>query len=137
MKRMAKKRPAPQWRNHFRWMDRPGGDDHPIDLIVRERAHQEEAQQRLLSLQREVEAQLGDNRGAFLKLETLRNDIRIDREEAYFNVGFEHGLVEGTTRAIGALRSPRRPCNSLRICSRSSDRPNSPEIRPRSWPFGF
>ena len=40
-----------------------------------------------------------------LELEALRSDISNDREEAFFNVGYEHGLADGLARARrGSIR---------------------------------
>ena len=101
-----KQRPASP-PNYFRLVDEhPKGDDHPIDVAVRRRVPQEAAQQELLRLQRAVEAQLAD-RTPFTALETLRNNMRIDREEAYFNFGYEYGLADGVARASLAARSKR------------------------------
>jgi hypothetical protein len=42
-----------------------------------------------------------------MALEDLRADLSDRRAEAYFNVGYEHGLVEGAVRASGvALSEP-------------------------------
>jgi hypothetical protein len=79
-------------------------EDHPIDAAVKRRVPQEAAQKQLVRLQKEVEIQLRD-RKPFIDLETLRNNLGMDREEAYFNVGYERGLAEGAARASPFTRS--------------------------------
>jgi hypothetical protein len=108
MKTMAKQRPAPHRPNYFQRMERPGKDDHPIYLAVHRRMPQETARERRLArLEGRVRAQLGEETEAFLALETLRADISSEREEAYFNVGYEHGLAEGVARARRAAHAKR------------------------------
>ena len=42
-----------------------------------------------------------------LELEALRNAISADRDEAFFNVGYEHGLADALARARrGSIRLP-------------------------------
>ena len=107
MKKKAKKRRSARPPNYFRRVvAHPGDDDdHPIDVAVRRRLPQKAAQQRLRGLQRTVETQLEGNLGTFLELETLRNNISIEREEAYFSVGYEYGLADGLARARPSARS--------------------------------
>ncbi|MFP2958477.1 hypothetical protein [Corallococcus exercitus] len=85
--------------SYYCQMKRPGEDGHPVDIAVQQRLPQDAEHKRLLELQEQVRAQLGKNTKAFLELETLRTDISLDREEAYFNLGYEHGLAEAQARA--------------------------------------
>lgn len=92
-------RRSPPPPNYFRRVEKqPEDDDHPIDVAVKRRVHHETAHKQLVRLQKEVEIQLRD-RKPFIDLETLRNNLEIDKQEAYFNVGYEHGLAEGIARA--------------------------------------
>jgi hypothetical protein len=107
MKRMANKKPAPQRPNYLKLvMASPEGHDHPIDLAVRERIQAEADEERIQELQREVREQLGKKSlKAFLALEDLRLELSDKRAEAYFNLGYEHGLAAGAARARGAPSS--------------------------------
>jgi hypothetical protein len=106
MKRMAKKKPAPQRPNYLKLLiASPEGHDHPIDRAARERVQAEADEQRIRELQRKVAAQLGKKTEAFLALEDLRADLSDKRAEAYFNLGFERGLLEGAARASGITLS--------------------------------
>ena len=105
---MKKRRSSSHPPNYYRQVEKcPRGDDHPIDVAVRRRVPQQAAQERLRDLQRTVEAQLGSNLKEFIDLEALRNDIGIEREEAYFSVGYEYGFAERAARASPAARSRR------------------------------
>lgn len=85
--------------NYFRQMEKDSEDDeHPIDVAFKRRFPQEATQRELVRLQKQVERQLGD-RKPFIALETLRNNNEIDKQEAYFNIGYECGLAEGVARA--------------------------------------
>jgi len=85
--------------NYYRQMLHVRGDeDHPIDLAV-ERRLDRLAPEKLARLEREVMGSI--ERTLVLELEALRSDIRNDRDEAFFNVGYEHGLSDGLARARG------------------------------------
>ncbi len=89
--------------NYYRQMLHVRGDeDHPIDLVV-ERRLDRLAPKKLARREREVMGSL--DKTLVLELESLRSDIRNDREEAFFNVGYEHGLADGLARAgRGSIR---------------------------------
>src|SRR5262249_27644505 len=84
--------------NYYRQMLHVRGDeDHPIDLMVAPRLD-ELAPKKLARMQHEVMGQIGNTEPA-LELEALRAEISADRDEAFFNVGYEHGLADGLARA--------------------------------------
>lgn len=91
--------------NYVKQMDRPGKDEHPIDLAVRKRIQPEADEERILRLHDQVRAQLGKKTKAFMSLEDARGALSDKREEAFFNVGYEHGLSEGAARARRAAFS--------------------------------
>jgi hypothetical protein len=105
MKTVAKKRRSPNLPSYFHQMERPREDVHIIDIAVRRRVHQRAAERRLVRLQERVRKQLGDDVDAFVELGSLQNDTRLEREAAYFDLGYEHGLAEGLARARKAARS--------------------------------
>jgi len=83
--------------NYYRQMLHVRGDeDHPIDLVV-ERRLDRLAPKKLARREREVMGSI--DRTLVLELEALRSDIRNDREEAFFNVGYQHGIADGLARA--------------------------------------
>jgi hypothetical protein len=89
--------------NYYRQMLHVRGDEeHPVDLAV-ERRLDRRAPEELARREREVMASL--DKTLVLELESRRSDIRNDREEAFFNVGYEHGIADGLARARrGSLR---------------------------------
>lgn len=91
--------------NYLKQMDRPSEDEHPIDLAVRKRIQPEGDEERILRLHGQVRAQLGKNTKAFMALEDARSALSDKREEAFFNVGYEHGLSEGVARGRRAALS--------------------------------
>ena len=85
--------------NYYRQMLHVRGDeDHPIDLMVERRLRDGLAREKLARLQREVMGRIGDTEPV-LELEALRAEISADRDEAFFNVGYEHGLADALARA--------------------------------------
>src|SRR5689334_12946461 len=106
MKRMARKRR--QRPNYLKRLTAsPEGHDHPIDLAARERIGADAAEKRIVRLHGKVKAQLGEETKAFLALEDLRVELSDKRAEAYFNLGFERGLLAGAACAVGVAISAR------------------------------
>ena len=63
------------------------------------------ARKKLARLEREVRGRIEGDKQPVLELEALRNAISTDREEAFFNVGYEHGLADSLARAHrGSIR---------------------------------
>ena len=76
-----------------------GDEDHPIDLVVARRLRDGLARKKLARLEREVMGRTNADKESVLELEALRNAITVDRDEAFFNVGYEHGLADALARA--------------------------------------
>ena len=91
--------------NYYRQMLHVRGDeDHPVDLVVARRLRDRLAHKRLGRLEREIGRKLKDAQPV-LELEALRNAIIADRDESFFNVGYEHGLADALGRARrGSIR---------------------------------
>jgi hypothetical protein len=104
--RSAKKPPRPKRLPGHYDAIAAGEEGHPVDLLVEREVGDEETRRRALALQNSVLAELGpETRRAFLELEELRNEIAADREERYFDVGYERGLAEARSR----MHRPARP----------------------------
>jgi len=73
-----------------------GDEDHPIDLVV-ERRLDRLAPKKLARREREVMGSI--DKMLVLELEALHSEISADRDEAFFNVGYEHGLADALARA--------------------------------------
>lgn len=80
--------------NHFQRMEHDAEEGHPIDLVVEKRVQHRAARKRLIDLQNKILERLGDNKKPFFALEELRMHVSAEREEAYFDVGYEHGLAD-------------------------------------------
>ena len=92
--------------NYYRQMLHPRGDEnHPIDLEVARRVRHRLALTKLARLEREVMGRIQGDKQPVIDIEALRNAISADREEAFFNVGYEHGLADALARARrGSIR---------------------------------
>jgi len=89
--------------NYYRQMLHVRGDEnHPVDLVVARRVRDRLASEKLARLAREVMGRIEGDKQPVLELEALRNAISTDREEAFFNVGYEHG-----SRRLPRPRAPR------------------------------
>lgn len=100
MKKISKRRhthhrePPSGADNHFQRMEHEAEEGHPIDLVVEKRVQHRAARKRLIDLQNKILQRLGDDKKPFFALEELRMHVSAEREEAYFDVGYEHGLAD-------------------------------------------
>jgi hypothetical protein len=85
-------------RNHYEALRRPDLERHPVDTAVEARLFHRAVRRRVIQLQERIKSALGNDVQPLLQLDALLNDERAEREEAYFNVGYEYGAVESTTR---------------------------------------
>ncbi len=92
----------PVSRNPFKEIDRPQGQDHPIDLIAKERMPHDFAERIKVASGHLLQA-LGDQRKPWVELEALLNEYRQKREEVFFNIGYEHGHTAGESRALSMI----------------------------------
>jgi len=89
-------------RNHY-WAAQPADSEtHPIDDEVERRLRHASLRKRIIAAQGRVMAALGKQRHHYLRLEELVGQRHTNREEAMFNVGFEHGLLQGRADALAA-----------------------------------
>lgn len=110
-------------RNHYREANPEGTEAHPIDAELERRLRHRGLRKDIIAAQGRVMAALGKQRHLYLKLEELIGNRHIDREEAMFNLGFEHGLVRGRADALAAtLRRQGRRGRALTARRRSSRR---------------
>ena len=93
--------------NFYREANPTDSEEHPIDEEIERRLRHAALRKRIHVAQGHVVAALGEQRHLYLQLEQLLGDHAIDREEAFFNIGYEHGLVAGRAEALAA--SIRRP----------------------------
>lgn len=89
-------------RNAYREANPTDSEAHLIDDEVERRLRHAALRKRILAAQGRVVAALGEQCHLYLHLEELVGDRHIDREEAMFNLGFEHGLVQGRMDALAA-----------------------------------
>lgn len=78
-------------RHYYEDLRRAGEELHPVDVAVEARLSHRVVRRRIRHLQDRIVATLGSDPKAFLQLEELWHDEAREREEAYFNVGYEYG----------------------------------------------
>jgi hypothetical protein len=98
----------PPRRSFYTDANDPGTDGHPVDDEVERRTEDADLKQRIITAQGHLLARLDDKR-LYLALEELFGERTEAREEAMFNVGFEHGYMQGRRDTLAALwrRTPR------------------------------
>lgn len=95
--------------NHYREANTTDGEAHPIDDELERRLRHGELRKGIIAAQGRVIAALGEQRHLYLELEQLVGDRAVDREEAMFNIAFEHGLVLGRADALRAALRRQAP----------------------------
>ncbi|MBI5526556.1 MAG: hypothetical protein HY897_09485 [Deltaproteobacteria bacterium] len=90
--------PAP-----YEAVEHVASEEHPVDAAVERRLPQKELLKQMRSLSDQMMAALGDERHLWLRLEEVLGDYHINREEFFFNIGYEHGVVAGRADALRAL----------------------------------
>jgi hypothetical protein len=90
-------------RDHYGEAAPVDNEVHPIDEQVERRLRHATLRKRIIAGQDGVMAALGEQRHLYLHLEELVGVRHSKREEAMFNVGFEHGLVLGRAEALAAV----------------------------------
>jgi hypothetical protein len=76
---------------YYEELRRPDLEFHPVDTAVEARLFHRAVRRRIQHLQDRVISALGSDTKAFLQLDALLHDERREREEAYFDVGYEYG----------------------------------------------
>jgi hypothetical protein len=89
-------------RNRYREATPSGDDAHPVDVEVDRRIPRTPPRRQIIEAQQLVLDALGEQRHLYLRLEELVGRRHSDREEAMFDVGFEHGQVQGRADALAA-----------------------------------
>ncbi len=74
-------------------------DAHPVDDAIDRRFPFRSVRNRIQKATKALEAALGSRRALWLKLEEPLNELRSEREDAYFDLGYEHGLAAGRSDA--------------------------------------
>lgn len=89
-------------------MERELPEEHPIDATVERRIPQRKLRRRMRAAGELLMQALGERRNLWIRLEELLGLYHSRREEAYFNLGYDHGVAAGRVEALRALddRSP-------------------------------
>lgn len=112
-KQHRRKTTAPRAGRSYRNMGNEAEEEHPIDVAVERRLDHGDLRRQIRAATDHLMEALGDEAHLWLRLEELLAEYRHDREEAYFDIGYEHsraagraeGLAEGRVRAAPGYRS--------------------------------
>ncbi len=84
-------------------LEREMPEEHPVDAAIEHRMPQRKLRRRMRQASDRLMQALGDRRDLWLRLEELLGLYRARREEAYFNLGFEHGVTAGRVEGLRAV----------------------------------
>lgn len=93
---------ATRKRNYYREARFEEKEGHPLDDEIDRRLRHATLSKQIHAAQDRLMAALGEQGHLFLRLEELFGNRAMDREEAMFNLGFEHGLVLGRADTLAA-----------------------------------
>jgi hypothetical protein len=96
-------------RNFYAEANGTASGDQSIDNLVANRTEDDGLRQRIITAQERVQTALGNQRALYFLLEDLFGQRGERRDEAMFNVGFEHGYLLGRRDSLSAVwrRTPR------------------------------
>jgi hypothetical protein len=81
-------------------MDEQEDDEHPVDALVARRLDHAVLRRRIRTATDRLVEALDEEHDLWLRLEELLGEQRLDREAAYFDIGYEHGYVAGRAEAL-------------------------------------
>jgi hypothetical protein len=84
-------------------------DVHPVDEAVQRRLDHAALRRQIRAATDRLMEALGDEQHLWLRLEELLGDYGGDREEAYFDIGYEHGRSAGRTEGLAEGRPRAAP----------------------------
>lgn len=90
-------------RRPFDAVDHESPEGHAVDRAIERRLPLKKLRCRIRRATRAMQESLGGREDLWLRLEPLLGELRALREEAYFDLGYEHGLAAGRTEALRAL----------------------------------
>ena len=93
----------PVGRSHYEALRRADLERHPVDMAVEARLYHRAVRRRVIQLQERIKSALGTDAHSFLQLDSLLNDERAEREEAYFNIGYEYGANAVRHRVLSEM----------------------------------
>jgi hypothetical protein len=96
---------VPPPRDDYFGLLHPAYDDHPVDAMVDGIHSIADRAGRLRRLARQVQARCKDD-DLFIRYEDLRLNQQTDREELYYNTGWEHGSLAGRAEEQDARLDP-------------------------------
>lgn len=80
-------------------------EEHAVDRTVQRLRPLKKLRRRIRHATDELMDTLGERRHLWLRLEELLGQYRAHREEAYFDLGYEHGAAAGLASALRVLSS--------------------------------
>lgn len=86
-------------RSYWHMLDE-GHDLHPVDAVVERRLGHTALRRQIHAATERLLRALGEERHLWLRLEELLGDCRVDREAAFFDIGYNHGRVAGRTEGL-------------------------------------
>jgi hypothetical protein len=92
--------PSPRPGRSYEDMGDEGVEGHPVDDAVERRLDHAVLRRRIRAATDRLMDALGEEQDLWLRVEELLGEQRLDREAAYFDIGYEHGRAAGRAEAL-------------------------------------
>jgi hypothetical protein len=90
-------------RSPYSDLDPTPSGEHPVAALLERRLPQRGLRRRIRHASQRLIRALGDRHGLWLALEERLAEYRAVREEAHFNLGFEHDFAAGQAQVVRSL----------------------------------
>ena len=84
----------------YQAVEHPPGEEHPVDVAVERRLRHAAMRRRIRQATERMMKALGNKHRLWLELEEQLNDYHAQREEAFFCIGYEHGIAAGRAEVL-------------------------------------
>lgn len=97
--------PPPRPGRFYEDMGDEGDEGHPVDEAVERRLDHAALRRRIRTATDRIMEALGDEQDLWFRLEELLGEYRMDREAAYFDIGYEHGRAAARAETLADGKS--------------------------------
>jgi len=101
-------------RRAYTLVDHFGQERHPVDDLVQRDPRQRALRERIRRASRKLDRALGPRRDDWLDLESKLAELAAWREEAFFEIGHEHGFAAGRAEDMASTPAARSLAAALR-----------------------
>jgi len=123
LNRLPKVRRTHPFPDHYSAAQPPvANEEHPIDLLIGKLPEIASSRRRLAQMTKKVQSQVRDQI-LFIRYVDHKTEYTTRREQLYFNVGFERGLLAGRAESHAASAAARAFAHQIELLAATQDLP--------------